>query len=63
MGNNFAVIYACLFFCAQEEEIWICCNLFEKLHMLYYKRYINDAFGIWTGPEWFLRQFLDVHGT
>lgn len=31
--------------------------------MLYYKHYIDDAFGIWTGPEWILCKFLDVYGT
>lgn len=63
MNSNFAVVYACLFLCVQEEQIWLCCNLFEDPYMLYYKCYIDDAFGIWSGPKWLLRQFLGVYGT
>lgn len=61
MGSNFVVVYTCLFLCAQEEQIWLVCNLFEGPHLLYYKRYIDDAFGIWTGPDWLLREFLGIY--
>ena len=40
MGSNFLVTYACLFLCYIE-------SLQENnSNLIYYKRYIDDAFGI-----------------
>lgn len=61
MGSNFAVVYACLFLCFQEDQIEAAYE--SKEHMLYYRRYIDDAFGIWTGPEDLLREWITRYGT
>lgn len=64
MGSNFVVLYACssvcfnacLFLCFNENQINI---VFEPDgYMLYYKLYIDDPFGIWTGPEWRIPEWL-----
>ena len=53
MGSNFSVAYACLFLCYLE-------NLQEpNPRLIYYKRYIDDAFGIWQGDKESLRDYLD----
>ena len=52
MGSNFSVAYACLFLC-----------YIEKLpepnpNLVFYRRDIDDAFGIWQGDEESLRHYL-----
>lgn len=48
MGSNFAVVYACLFLCHLEKQLTLACN---TSCLIYFKRYIDDAFGIWSGSE------------
>ena len=55
MGSNFSVAYACLFLC-----------YIEKLQepnpkLVFYRRYIDDAFGIWQGDEESLRHYLSQY--
>jgi len=54
---NFVVVYACLL-CDLENHVKEFVAPHFDDHMLYFKRYINDAFGIWTGPEEFLKEYL-----
>eukprot|EP01018_Ginkgo_biloba_P020649 Gb_11119 [translate_table: standard] len=46
MGSNFAVVYACLFLYHLERKVA------EKIclkNLNFFKRYIDDAFGVWSG--------------
>ena len=45
MGSNFAVVYACFFLGHQEQQQQ------KPTELIYYKRYIDDAFGLWNGDE------------
>ena len=58
MGSNFAVVYACLFLSQLEDD-----NLaFQTPQLLYYKRYIDDAIGVWEGSPDTLHTFLHQYG-
>jgi len=48
MGNNFAMIYACFFLCDLQDHVEDCTFPQFDNHMLYFRQYIDDAFG--TGP-------------
>ena len=55
MGSNFSVAYACLFLCYIEK-------LQEpNPNLVFYRRYINDVFGIWQGDEESLRHYLSQY--
>eukprot|EP01018_Ginkgo_biloba_P006920 Gb_02531 [translate_table: standard] len=46
MGSNFAVVYACIFLCHLKRKVA------EKIclkNLKIFKRYIDDAFGVWSG--------------
>jgi hypothetical protein len=58
MGSNFAVVYACLFLAELEDSN----PSFNTKHLIFYKRYIDDAFGIWDGPRNTLTDFLNTYG-
>lgn len=58
MGSNFAVVYACLFLCFLENKQF---SALPYSDLLYYKRYIDDAFGVWSGTELGLRDFLGAY--
>ena len=60
MGNIFVEIYTCLFICIQEVQIWICSNLCEISHMLYYKCHMDDAFETWTDMQWLSINFWSL---
>ena len=57
MGSNFAVVYACLFLCHLENRQG------HPPNLLFYKRFIDDAFGIWHGSMDSLLLFLSSYGT
>ncbi|RYA83907.1 hypothetical protein DD594_26760, partial [Enterobacter cloacae complex sp. 4DZ1-17B1] len=46
MGSNFVVVYACLFLCHMESQS----SLLHNPNLSYFKRFIDDAFGVWTSP-------------
>lgn len=55
MGSNFSVVYACLFLVYLE-------NLQPPPpHLFYFTRYIDDAFGVWTGTKSQLLEYLDFY--
>ena len=54
MGSNFSVVYACLFLSYLE-------NSKPSPHLVYFTRYIDDAFGIWTGSETQLNTYLNFY--
>ncbi|XP_059072297.1 uncharacterized protein LOC131873359, partial [Cryptomeria japonica] len=58
MGSNFAVVYACLFLCHLEFSL---SSTVDTSPLLFYKRFIDDAFGIWTGSLHSLQQFLSAY--
>ncbi|XP_057832304.2 uncharacterized protein LOC131042973 [Cryptomeria japonica] len=55
MGSNFAVVYACLFLCHLENRLFAS---FDCSELLFFKRYIDDAVGVWTGSEETLSLFF-----
>ena len=57
MGSNFSVVYACLFLAHLENSQPSHPNLF------YFTRYIDDAFGIWTGTKPELENYLQFYNT
>ena len=59
MGSNFAMVYACLFLYHLEDSL----NLTSNPSLLYLKRYIDDAFGIWIGPTHSLVNLLEHYGS
>ncbi|XP_057836802.2 uncharacterized protein LOC131047025 [Cryptomeria japonica] len=58
MGSNFAVAYACLFLCHLEEVLF---SSMDSSPLIFFKRYIDDALGIWTGSLHSLQQFLTAY--
>ena len=54
MGSNFCVVYACLFLSYLE-------NSNPSPHLFYFTRYIDDAFGIWTGTKTQLFEYLNFY--
>ena len=54
MGSNFSVVYACLFLSFLE-------NSNSSPHLFYFTRYIDDAFGVWTGTKAQLLEFLKFY--
>jgi hypothetical protein len=65
MGSNFVVVYACLFLCDLENKVWATAELDDWIFkpMLYFKRYIDDAFEIWRDSREELEAFLKTYGT
>ena len=57
MGSNFSVVYACLFLAHLENSQSPHPNLF------YFTRYIDDAFGVWTGTTLELDNYLKFYST
>eukprot|EP01018_Ginkgo_biloba_P035187 Gb_23740 [translate_table: standard] len=62
MGSNFAVVYACLFLCHLERKVA------EKIclkNLNFFKRYIDDAFGVWSGTieelEVYFRTYSEIY--
>ena len=55
MGSNFSVVYTCLFLSHLE-------NSHPSPHLFYFTRYIDDAFGVWTGTKPQLLDFLKFYG-
>lgn len=62
MGSNFVVVYGCLSLCYLELQ---CFDRLPNLqtNLCLYKRYINDAFGVWKGNSESLQTFLNTYGT
>ena len=56
MGRNFSVVYACLFLAFLE-------NSNPSPHLFFFTRYIDDAFGIWTGTKTQLLEYLSFYNT
>ena len=54
MGSNFSVVYACLFLSYLE-------NSNPSPHLFYFTRYIDDAFGVWTGTKIQLLEYLNFY--
>ena len=54
MGSNFSVVYACLFLSYLE-------NSNPSPHLFYFTRYIDDAFGVWTGTKTQLLEYLNFY--
>ena len=54
MGSNFSVVYACLFLSHLE-------NSQSSPHLFYFTRYIDDAFGVWTGTKPQLLEYLNFY--
>ena len=54
MGSNFSVVYACLFLSYLE-------NSNPSPHLFYFTRYIDDAFGVWTGTKTQLLDYLNFY--
>ena len=54
MGSNFSVAYACLFLSHLE-------NSQTTPHLFYFTRYIDDAFGVWTGTKPQLLEYLSFY--
>ena len=54
MGSNFSVVYACLFLSHLE-------NSQTTPHLFYFTRYIDDAFGVWTGTKPQLLEYLSFY--
>ena len=46
MGNNFAVVYACLFLCHLEKEVN---RIIPSPEIKFFKRFIDDGFLVWFG--------------
>ena len=57
MGSNFSVVYACLFLAHLENS--------QPPHpnLCFFTRYIDDAFGIWTGTKLELENYLQFYNT
>ena len=55
MGSNFFVVYACLFLCFLENLQQQTCKPEE---LIFYKRYIDDVFGLWIGTQDNLLHYL-----
>ena len=57
MGSNFRVLHACLFLAHMENS--------QPSHpsLFYFTRYIDDAFGIWTGTKPELENYLQFYNT
>jgi len=58
MGSNFAVVYACIFLSYMENKQHNTCPHKE---LIYYKRYIDDAIGIWHGDKTSLTLYLSSY--
>ena len=48
MGTDFAVVYAYLFSCHLLKRLF---SQFDCSSLMFYKRFIDDAVGIWTDDE------------
>ncbi|XP_059063837.1 uncharacterized protein LOC131856286 [Cryptomeria japonica] len=60
MGSNFAVVYACLFLCHLESKL---SSIVDLSPLLFYRRYIDDAVGVWGGSEDSLHQYLSAYAS
>ena len=58
IGSNFFVVCACLFLCYLEK---LQARRENSPKLLYYKRYIEDAFGVWEGDEASFRHYLSQY--
>lgn len=58
MGSNFAVVYACLFLCHLEQEVF---RRFPAPEIQLFRRFIDDGCMVWNGSRERLVQFLDCY--
>lgn len=58
MGCNFAVVFACLFLCTLELDLF---HSLPSEHLFDLKRFIDDGFGVWTGSEASLLEWLNAY--
>ncbi|XP_059072357.1 uncharacterized protein LOC131873564, partial [Cryptomeria japonica] len=58
MGSNFAVVYACLFLCHLEKRLF---SQYDCSSLAFFKRFIDDALGVWTGDESSLLDFFSQY--
>ena len=58
MGNNFAVVYACLFLCDLEKEVN---RIIPSAEIKFFKSFFDDGFLVWYGSQDRLHTSLECY--